>query len=261
MDLSQVLSMCPGLTELAGPATLSSMKARSVRSVAQPSSLVLASAVSLVGLLGAGCGKQLDAPPPPPFKLSIKVDSDPNHPLAGAKVLHQDHEVGVTQADGRALVTLKGNEGDTAQITVRCPETNQQPPPFTVALRRLADNKVPEYAIQCAPLLRRVVVGVRADNGANLPVMFLGSVVARTDASGAAHFALDVKPGEQFEVSLKTDDQPKLLPKNPIRTFVMPPRDEVVVFNQAFAFEKKKVVYHGVAKPTGPRPVGGLNKL
>lgn len=259
MDLSQFLSMRPGLTDLTGPATLSSMKARSVRAVS--SHVALVGAVSLVGLLGAGCGKQLDAPPPPPFKLSIKVDSDPNHPLAGAKVLHQDHEVGVTQADGRALVTLKGNEGDTAQITVRCPETNQQPPPFTVALRRLADNKVPEYAIQCAPLLRRVVVGVRADNGANLPVMFLGSVVARTDASGAAHFALDVKPGEQFEVQLKTDENPKLLPKNPARSFVMPPRDDVVVFNQTFSLEKTKKVYHFVAKPRGPRPVGGPAKL
>lgn len=230
------------------------MKARSVRT----------SASLLVGglaIVSAGCGKQLDAPPPPPFKFSVKVDSDLNHPLVGARVLHQDKEVGVTLADGRAIVALKGMEGDSATLIVKCPDTNQQPPPITVALRRLADQRISEYAVQCPPLVRRVVVGVRADGGPNLPVVFLGSTVARTDLSGAAHFALDVKPGEQFEVLIKTDDQPKLLPKNPTRSFVMPQRDDVVVFNQAFSLEKKKVVYHGAVKPVGPRPVGGLNKL
>ena len=227
-----------------------------VRSVPTTASVML----GVLALMGSGCGKQLDAPPPPPFKVSIKVDSDPNHPLAGAHVLHQDKEVGLTQPDGRALVQLKGSEGDIAQLVIKCPDTNQQPPPITVALRRLADQKMAEYSIQCPPLVRRVVVGVRADNGPNLPVVFLGATVARTDASGAAHFALDVKPGEQFEVQLKTDDQPKLSPKNPTRSFVMPPRDEVVVFNQAFSLEKKKVVYHAPVKPTGPKPIG-LNKI
>ena len=109
--------------------------------------------------------------------------------------------------------------------------------------------------------MRRVVVGIRAEGGPNLPVVFLGNVVARTDSSGAAHFALDVKPGEQFEVQLKTDENPKLLPKNPGRSFVMPPRDDVVVFNQTFTLEKTKKVYHYVPKPRGPRPVGGPAKL
>jgi hypothetical protein len=223
---------------------------------------LLWSAVGLAVTCAAlGCGKQLETAPVPAFKFSVRVDSDPNRPLAGAKVLHQDKEVGVTQPDGRALVALRGNEGDQAQLVVKCPETNQQPAPIVVALRRLADGRVPEYAISCPPLVRRVVVGIRAEGGANLPVVFLGNVVARTDSSGAAHFALDVKPGEQFEVQLKTDDNPKLLPKNPARSFVMPPRDDVVVFNQAFSLEKTKKVYHYVAKPRGPRPVGGLNKL
>jgi hypothetical protein len=228
----------------------------SVRSVQTTAFVIL----GVLAILGSGCGKQLDAPPPPPFKVSIKVDSDPNHPLVGARVLHQDKEVGLTQPDGRALVQLKGNEGDIAQLVIKCPDSNQQPPPITVALRRLADQKMAEYSIQCPPLVRRVVVGVRADNGPGLPVVFLGNMVARTDASGAAHFALDVKPGEQFDVQLKTDDQPKLSPKNPTRTFVMPPRDEVVVFNQAFSLEKKKTVYHAPGRATGPKPIG-LNKI
>ena len=233
------------------------MATRSNPPVFTVTALLLAS----TALASAGCGKQLESPPPPPFQFSVKVDSDPNRPLVGARVLHQDKEVGVTQADGRAVVALRGNEGDTAQLVVKCPETNQQPAPITVALRRLADSRVPEYAVACPPLVRRVVVGVRAENGPNLPVVFLGSVVARTDGSGAAHFALDVKPGEQFEVSLKTDEQPKLLPKNPSQSFVMPSRDDVVVFNQTFSNEKKKVIYRGRAAPTGPRPVGGPAKL
>ena len=229
------------------------MKVRSVPSAA----LAL---LGVLALMASGCGKQLDAPPPLPFKVTIKVDADAFHPLAGARVMHLDKEVGVTEADGRALVSLKGAEGDTAELVIKCPDTNQPPPPIRVALRRLSDQKFPEFAVSCPPLVRRVVVGVRAEGGANLPVVFLGSVVARTDTSGAAHFALDVKPGEQFEVQLKTDDQPKLMPRNPTRSFVMPPRDEVVIFNQGFVLEKKKVVYHAVAKPTGPTVIGP-NKL
>ncbi len=226
-----------------------------------PSLALVVALCSAVSLGALGCSKQLEPAPIPAFKFSVKVDSDPNRPLAGAKVLHQDKEVGVTQADGRALVALKGNEGDQAQLVIKCPDTNQQPAPITVALRRLADQRVPEYAISCPPLVRRVVVGIRADGGANLPVVFLGNVVARTDSAGAAHFALDVKPGEQFEVQLKTEENPKLLPKNPARSFVMPARDDVVVFNQVFSLEKTKKVYHGVARPTGPRPIGGPSKL
>ncbi len=213
-------------------------------------------------ILATGGCRRLDAPPPPAFKFVVRVESDPKRPLAGARVFYADKELGLTDASGVATVTLKGNEGDSVQLSVKCVETHQSPGPFNVTLRRLADpTRIAEQLVQCPPLVRRVVVGVRADNGPNLPVMFLGNVVARTDMSGAAHFALDVKPGEQFEVLLKTEDQPRLLPKNPARSFVVRPMDDVVVFNQTFGFEKKKPSPPRGPGPRGPRPVGGPSKF
>ena len=52
-------------------------------------------------------------------------------------------------------------------------------------------------------MLRRVVVAVKAENGPNLPVMYLNHAITRTDPSGAARFVLDVAPGAQFKVTLE----------------------------------------------------------
>ena len=200
----------------------------------------------------AGCKRSYDVPPPT-FEVAIKVESDPNRPLGGVGLFHQDRELASTGADGRARVTLEGRDGEVTEISVKCPAANRQPSPLAIALRRFEGGKISEYEVACPPLVRRAIVGIRAENGPNLPVVFLGNVVARTDASGAAHFALDVKPGESFDVQLATETKPKLLPRNPSRTFVMPPHDEILVFSQSFSGEKKKPVYRGSPKPGGPK--------
>ena len=64
-------------------------------------------------------------------------------------------------------------------------------------LRRLAEpSKVPAYQATCPPTTRAIVVAVAAENGAGLPVLYLGREVARTDASGAASVLLHAVPGE-----------------------------------------------------------------
>jgi len=216
------------------------------------SSEARAAVAVVVALSCAGCKHSLEAPPPA-FEVLVKVESDPNRPLERAAISRQERELASTGADGRARVTLEGRDGEVTELTVRCPPTHEQPKPVPVALRRFEGGKIAEYSVRCAPLVRRAVVGIRAENGPNLPVVFLGSVVARTDASGAAHFALDVKPGETFEVELKTDGQPKLLPKNPTRVFVMPPRDELLLFSQTFNGEKKRPVYRAAPRGQGPK--------
>lgn len=209
--------------------------------------------VSMVMALSSmGC-KQAMVVPPPVFEVLVKVESDPNRPVAQAAVSHRDRDLASTGPDGRAKVTLEGHDGEVAELRVRCPVTHEQPKPIPVSLRRFEGGKVAEYSVRCPPLVRRVVVGVRAENGPNLPVRFLGNVVAVTDANGAAHFALDVKPGETFEVALETDSRPKLLPHNPTRAFVMPPRDEVLLFSQTFSTEKKRPTYRAAPRSSGPK--------
>jgi hypothetical protein len=129
---------------------------------------------------------------------------------------------------------------------VKCPETYASPTkPVTVLLKRLTDNKRPEYPVSCPPSLRRVVLAVRAENGAHLPVKYFGREVTRTDASGAAHYMVDARPGDQIEIMLATNEKgaEALRPQNPTFSYVVKPQDEVVLFDARFQIEKKPVAF------------------
>ncbi len=205
---------------------------------------------ALAVLVAAGCGN-LDPPPPPPFQFYVTVESDPGRPVAGAVVLRNQRQIGTTGADGRAILTVAGTEGDVTDVTVRCPADLQSPSkPLAIRLTRIAESKAPEYAVSCPPMLRRVVVAVKAENGANLPVVYLNRPVTRTDASGAAHFALEVAPGAQFTVALDTSEAPRLKPQNPSKPFTVGQTDEILLFEQKFDVEKVRVF---VARPNIPK--------
>jgi hypothetical protein len=88
--------------------------------------------------------------------------------------------------------------------------------------------------------MRRVVVAVRAENGPNLPVMYLDRAVTRTDAGGAASFALEVPPGSQFTVALNTIERKDIKPISPSKLFVVGQQDDVFLFDQKFDVEKRK---------------------
>jgi len=183
--------------------------------------------------------------PKPAFEVQIRVTSDPDKPLPDAQILSGTKVVGKTDATGSVRVRFGGKEGDQVDLTVKCPADYESPSsPVTVSLRRLAaGSRPPLFEARCPPTLRTVVVGVRSDNGFNLPVNVLGRTVARTDASGAAIFTLRVKPQEQVGVTLSTAEKgsEQLRPQNPTLTFVAKDRDDFVVLDQAFTVEKKAV--------------------
>jgi len=160
--------------------------------------------------------------------------------------------LGTTGLDGRAMLTLAGAEGETTDVTVKCPDQFTSPAkPTSIRLTRFADKtKVPEYRVSCPPMLRRVVVAVKAENGPNLPVVYLNHVITQTDPSGAAHFALEVAPGAQFQVTLDTGENARLKPPSPSKPFTAPQHDEILVFDQKFEVERQKVV---VFRPNIPR--------
>ena len=216
--------------------------------------------VLLVALVAAcassACGG-LDPPVQKPFQFYVKVESDPSHPLTGAFVLRNNLSIASTGMDGKAMITLKGKEGDVTDVVVKCPDTFQSPTkPLSVRLTRLAadESKIPEYLVSCPPSTRRVVVAVKADNGPNLPVYYLNELITRTDASGAAHFALKVPPNTSFTVRLDTSENPKLKPPNPNRTFGVGVSDDILVFEQKFQAEKARYV-----APRGPQIAKPLN--
>jgi len=208
--------------------------------------------VAALAVLG-GC-EGLKEKPPEPYEVVVHVESDPGEVVEGAHILLGANKVASTGADGTANLKLRGEEGETLLFNVNCPDGYQAPKPVSVTLRRIADpTKRPEYEVSCPPLTRTIVVAIRADEGPNLPVMFLGREVARTDASGAAHVSLKLRPDEAFQLMLKTSDSEegeRLRPKDPVATFRVKHQDDVVTFDQTFKVERK--VRYWRAKPTGP---------
>lgn len=213
---------------------------------------LLAAFVGAFAIAGSGC-KDLEPPPPPPFQIFIRVESDPGKPVVGATVMRNNKLLATTNQDGRGMLTLTGAEGETTDVVVKCPDAFTSPSkPTSIRLTRFADKtKIPEYTVSCPPMLRRVVVAVKADNGANLPVVYLNRVITRTDLSGAAHFALEVAPGAQFQVQLDTQEQPRLKPPNPSKPFTVGSHDEILLWEQKFELEKQKAA--PVFRPNIPR--------
>ena len=199
-----------------------------------------------------------DDPKQVPFEVQVRVTSDPGKALPGAQILAATKVVGKTDANGSARVRFGGKEGDQVDLTVKCPADYESPSsPLTVSLRRLAaGSRPPLFEARCPPTLRTVVVGLRSDNGVNLPVSVLGRTVARTDASGAAIFTLRVKPSEQVGVSLSTSEKgaEQLRPQNPTLTFVAKDKDDFVVLDQNFTIEKK-VVHYKPRPDNRPKPL------
>ncbi len=212
------------------------------------SALVTAGALSL-----AACSSK----PPPRFEVVVKVQGDPGEPLPGAVVLFQGKQVGKTNEKGRTVLGLKGVEGQTYAFTVQCPSGYKSPSqPTAVTLRRIAEpSKRPEYLVDCPPTTRDVVVAVRADNGPNLPVVYLGRKVATTDASGAADVLLKMPPNQSFKLMLDTsgDADKRLRPQNPTATFDVKEQDDIFVFDQTFKRERPH--YHYYHHRVGPTPL------
>lgn len=215
--------------------------------------IIRVAAIALFGLsaLATSSCKDLDPPPPPPFQIFIRIDSDPGHPVTGAVVSRGGKPLATTGPDGRAMLTLTGAEGETTDVTVKCPDAFTSPTkPTSIRLTRFADKtKVPEYTVSCPPSLRRVVVAVKAENGPNLPVMYLNRMITRTDLSGAAHFALEVAPNTQFQVTLDTSENSRLKPPSPTKPFTVPGHDDILLFDQKFEVEKVRVFQAKVNLP------------
>lgn len=210
-------------------------------SVRRPGSLAIA--VALAGALSCA-----EPPPPEPFQVSVKVESDPGKPVQGASISRSSKLLGTTDAAGRATLKIPGVEGEISDALVTCPEGFLSPTkPINIRLTRLADkSKMTEYSVQCPPSKRYVVIAVRAENGPNLPVMYLDKPVTRTDAAGAASFALAVPAGTTFTVALNTDERKDIRPISPAKIFAVSSQDDVLLFDQRFDVEKKKAP---------PRPV------
>ncbi len=219
------------------------------------SRLLLLAFAGLSLVVSHGC-KDFDPPAALPFQIVIRVESDPGHAVGGASVMRSNTTLGTTGVDGRATLLLKGADGETTDVSIRCPDAYTSPlKPTTLRLTHFADKtKFPEYGVSCPPMFRHVVVAVQADNGPNLPVVYLNKVVTRTDLSGAAHFSLEIAANTQFQVTLDTGAHSRLKPVNPSKPFTVPAHDDILVFDQKFELDKpERIRAVAVPRPTIPR--------
>jgi hypothetical protein len=215
-----------------------------------------------IGLLFATAigafGCSVFAPKPlPTFRALVVVEGDPGQAISGARISFKNREIGVTDEAGRVELALRGRDGQVFDLGLACPEGYSAPPkPLAVTVRKLADARsLPEYRVQCSPLLRTVVVAVRAVNGPNLPVVFLGRERTRTDESGAAHIVLQVPPNQAVQVKLDTSGSSNLRPASPVATFDIEETDDVIVLEQRFEVERKVVRGRRGGRSRGPTPL------
>jgi hypothetical protein len=185
-----------------------------------------------------------------PFDVVVTVSSDPGQPLQGARIMKSGKAGPSTDLDGKVGVELAGNEGEVVDLMVSCPSDFVSPTkPIPVLLRRNTGGKPAEYYASCPPAVRHMVVAVRADNGAHLPVKVLGQTVGYTDANGAFTYAVALHPGDGVEMTLDTTGRPLMTPQNPSALLTMQGYDDVVTFNQRFHVRAP-------VAPAGPRHRG-----
>lgn len=212
--------------------------------------------VAFASLAVVGCNEPLAVKPKPALEVVVKVTSDPDKPLEGAKVLYAGKTIATTDDTGQAKLTLTGNDGDSYEVSVKCPTGYQSPAKATVIPLKRLEGSTPEYDVSCPPTTRTAVVAVRAENGAFLPIKHLGRVVGRTDSSGAATVLLkEVEADTPIELVLDTSEKGMevLRPQNPTSpAFVVKRGDEVFTFDQKFQIEAPKVKVYYAPKKVGP---------
>ena len=221
----------------------------------RPLATALPLLASLAAFLTACSG--VSAPPKPPLEVIVKVTSDPGRPLPAADVLFGGKPIATTDDTGAAHLVLQGNEGDSYEVSIRCPPGFLSPSKtLSIPLHRLVDDKAPEYEIACPPTKRNVVVAVRAENGGNLPVLFLGRAIGRTDPTGATTVLLkDLDADAAFSLTLDTTEKGAewLRPQSPVNAFTVKHADDVLVWDLRFTNDAPKKVHHYIAKPKGPQ--------
>jgi len=195
-----------------------------------------AAMVCAVALLGCGSAKSV-----PAQHVMIEVTGGPGEVVQGARVAIRGRVVASTDRDGRAALALDGAEGTLHPVDVRCPEDRYRSPSEPIVLQKtlLKDPKnVPRYGVSCARKAHLLVLALRVEHGAGLPVLHLGKQVARLDEAGAATAAFELGDGERIDLTLDTATEPALLPRSPTLSVQGTNTDDFTVVD--FAFTKKE---------------------
>jgi hypothetical protein len=202
----------------------------------------------------AACARE----PAPPFELALGVRSDTGAPVAGARVSIAGEPAGISDAEGRIAVAVRGAEGDRLELGLECPPGfAAAAEPGVLILRRVRPLSGGEpsplaHALRCKPAARAAVVLVHVQGARSVPVTLDGERVATTDDHGFAHVYVSRAPGARFELTLDTTSARELMPRSPRRSFELDDADALFVFDQRF--EPRKRAASSAPKPAAPPP-------
>ena len=186
-------------------------------------------------------------------RANVTVQSEETRgPVEGASIRVNGQAVGATSAQGLVELNVSGIAGDKFHVELACPEGYRPPTPDSqdVFVTPTLGGPPPQLMFHCESATRKAIVNVRADNGPNLPVRYLGREIGRTDDKGAARVSIDTAPGDTFELVLDTSASKTLHPQSPALSFRVDNRASVFTFAQKFTAEKPKV--KGKFKPPVP---------
>lgn len=198
----------------------------------------------LIIAFGVWVACQSPSASPPAVEVVFAVQSDPGLPLSKVHVFVDGQAVGQTDANGLVRTNIDGKQVRRFKVEHDCPDGHLAPAaPKFVRLRSfdpVADtqSEALRITLKCQPEERQAVFIVRANNGADLPVLLNGQTVARTNPSGVAHFSASAPPGTDFIVELDTGSRPQLIPQRPKHWRTLPDADEIFVVNQSFELRK-----------------------
>ena len=193
-------------------------------------------------------------------RANVTVHSEETRgPVEGASIRVNGQAVGATSSEGLVELSVSGIAGDKFHVELACPEGYQPPTPDSqdVFVTPTLRGAPPQLVFHCESATRKAVVNVRADNGPNLPVRYLGREIGRTDARGTAMVTIDTAPGDTFELVLDTTGSKTLHPQSPALSFRVDNKASTFVFAQKFTTEKAKV--RARVKPSVPTNINAAN--
>lgn len=181
-------------------------------------------------------------PPPPPAKVLVRVTTTRGQPVADAEVRLKSVVVARSDDTGTAHMTIGGQDGESFELRVQCPPPLRSPVRPLVVRRLDTAGREAEHSVKCEASQRTLIVAVRAEGGPDLPIMYLGREMGRTDRSGAAHVKVDADINERIELTLSTAGREMVgvHPQNPVAVFEPTAHDELREFAVNFIRDPKK---------------------
>jgi len=195
------------------------------------------------------------------FKIIVSSLDDDGATLSDVRVAVNGKEVGSTGPEGGLAIKILAHPGKVVRIQTKCPKAFRDSRDVKTLKLQVFERNEPVNTLRvtsvCKPRTRTAAVLVRAPGWANLPVLWRGQAVGKTDKNGVAHILMaKMSPKTRFQLTLDTSSKPRLRPKSPSATFALADADRAFTFEQRLEElpAPKKRRRRRKAKPLPPLP-------